>query len=54
MGLKRSTVTGVLLFSASFFAEIFTWYVYSFLNCSNGLTETYMYQLTKCGSESKP
>ena len=28
----RSTVTGVLLFLASFVAEIFTWYLYSFPN----------------------
>ena len=29
-----------LLFSASFIAEIFTWYLNLFPKCSNGLTET--------------
>ena len=48
---QMSTVTGVLLFSASFVAEIFTWYIYSFPKCSNGLTET---DQTNGGSESKP
>ena len=49
--LKLSTVTGVLLFSASLVAKIFTWYLNSFSKCSNGLTETYQ---TNGGSESKP